>query len=319
MDMINSNGFRCDEHWNRQIELCLGIAVKAHAGQIDKVGLPVILHPLHVGQMGNTPLEVCIGFLHDTLEDTDVTAESLLAEGVDKEIVECVKLLTHDDSVSYLDYIQELIDSDNHAAIEVKLNDLNHNSERAMTYGFGKQHQKCEKAIKLIESSCSWIHILDGDNVFTHNTFILRWNPGTSNFKLEDYKEWIHGDVYPLSLSWSIHDWQKAMIGDHIYMLRMGIDNPRQGLIFKGVITSLPYKDADWKGTDKPCYYVDVECEDYVGTTEDPIVCAGELEASLPGIDWFHGHSGELISDEQAMKLDELWNKRSLEREYREN
>lgn len=131
MDMINSNGFRCDEHWNRQIELCLGIAVKAHAGQIDKVGLPVIQHPLHVGQMGDTPLEVCIGFLHD-------------------------------DSVSYLDYIQALIDSDNHAAIEVKLNDLNHNLERAMTYGFSKQYQKCEKAIKLIESSCSWIHIKTG-------------------------------------------------------------------------------------------------------------------------------------------------------------
>lgn len=166
MNNIMSKEFHCDEHWNKQIELCLSIATKAHAGQIDKVGLPVILHPLHVGNMGETPIEVCVGFLHDTIEDTDVTAESLLAAGVDKEIVDAVCMLTHDKSIPYMAYIQSLIDSDNRLAISVKYHDLYHNYERADAYGFKKQYLKCKRAISLIESSCDWMGIIDGVDAF---------------------------------------------------------------------------------------------------------------------------------------------------------
>ena len=272
-----------------------------------------------VGNHGDTPKEVCVGFLHDVLEDTTFTADNLLAKGVDKDIVECVLLLTHDKNVSYAEYIQNLIDSGNKTAIKVKYTDLMHNSDRAFIYDFVRQSEKCEKAIMLIESSCDWMHILDGNDCIPHNTFIMRWNPEVSNFKLKDYKEWIHEDAYPLSMSWSIHDWAKAKVGDHFYMLRTGVNNPKSGLIFKGKITSFPYKDKNWKDSDSLCYYVDMECEDYVGTMENPIIGVGELEASIPGMDWYQGHSGELLTDEQAALLDKLWNKRSLEREYRED
>ncbi len=166
MDRMMSNGFHCEEHWAKQIELCLSIATKAHAGQIDKVGFPVILHPLHVGNQGETPIEVCVGFLHDVIEDTDMTAEQLLAAGVDKEIVDAVCLLTHDKSVPYEDYIQSLIDTDNRTAICVKYNDLHHNFARADAYGFKKQYMKCKRAISLIESSCLWMNIIDGVDAF---------------------------------------------------------------------------------------------------------------------------------------------------------
>ena len=160
-EIIMSKDFQCDKHWRNQIELCLHIAVEAHHGQVDKVGLPVILHPLEVAKMGETPMEVCVGFLHDTIEDTDITAEALLNAGVDSEIVECVKLLTHDKTISYNDYVQSIIDSDNPVAISVKYNDLTHNAQRAETYGFDKQLQKCVHAMEKIRvsslaSSLSW-------------------------------------------------------------------------------------------------------------------------------------------------------------------
>ena len=96
---------------SEMIELCLRIACEAHKGQIDKVGLPVILHPIHVGEMGKTPNEICVGFLHDTIEDTSMTYEELLSLGVSKEIADSVKILTHQKDVPYFSYVQSIIDS----------------------------------------------------------------------------------------------------------------------------------------------------------------------------------------------------------------
>ncbi len=63
---------------SEMIELCLGIACKAHKGQIDKVGLPVILHPIHVGEMGNSTEEICVGFLHDTIPSREAFSAAKL-------------------------------------------------------------------------------------------------------------------------------------------------------------------------------------------------------------------------------------------------
>ena len=136
---------------SEMIELCLGIACKAHKGQIDKVGLPVILHPIHVGGMGNTPNEICVGFLHDTIEDTDMTYEKLLSLGVSKDICDSVKILTHEEGVPYFDYINKIIASGNATARQVKINDLHHNQARAKKYGFQKQYEKCTKALAIME------------------------------------------------------------------------------------------------------------------------------------------------------------------------
>lgn len=39
------------------IDIALRIATSAHAGQLDRDGYPVILHPLTVGLMGHTDEE----------------------------------------------------------------------------------------------------------------------------------------------------------------------------------------------------------------------------------------------------------------------
>ena len=67
-----------------------------------------------------------MALLHDVVEDSDVTFEQLHDEGFPDEVVEAVKLLTHDESVPYLKYVATL--KDNKIAREEKMTDLKHYS-----------------------------------------------------------------------------------------------------------------------------------------------------------------------------------------------
>lgn len=69
------------------IDIALRIATSAHAGQLDRDGYPVILHPLTVGLMGHTDEEKMAGFLHDVVEDTSYSFEDLLHEGIPTGVV----------------------------------------------------------------------------------------------------------------------------------------------------------------------------------------------------------------------------------------
>ncbi len=132
------------------IDLCLEIALKAHKGQKDLDGNPVILHPLTVGLAGKTPEEQCAGFLHDVVEDTDYTFDDLLEMGVSAEIVEALRLLTHDKNEPYLDYVRRIAESGNELALAVKLNDLHHNLERGRRLGYQRLVDKHESALAIL-------------------------------------------------------------------------------------------------------------------------------------------------------------------------
>ena len=112
------------------IDIALRIATAAHAGQLDRDGHPVILHPLTVGLMGHTDEEKIAGFLHDVVEDSDVTFDDLLREGIPTGIVNALRLLTHEKGTDYFEYVQNIIDSGNPIALQVKFNDLRHNFSR---------------------------------------------------------------------------------------------------------------------------------------------------------------------------------------------
>lgn len=103
------------------------IAFEAHKEQVDKTGVPYIYHPIHLAEQMKDENTICVALLHDVVEDTDMTFEDLEREGFTKEIIDALKLLTHDETVPYLDYVREI--KNNPIATAVKLADLNHNSD----------------------------------------------------------------------------------------------------------------------------------------------------------------------------------------------
>jgi (p)ppGpp synthase/HD superfamily hydrolase len=60
---------------NEAFEVALEIAARAHKGQVDKNGIAYITHPLAVAARLESLELKTIALLHDTIEDTDVTAD----------------------------------------------------------------------------------------------------------------------------------------------------------------------------------------------------------------------------------------------------
>ena len=149
-----------------QIEIALEIAMKAHKGQRDLDGNPVILHPLTVALKGNSESEIVAGLLHDVVEDTEWEFEDLLEAGIDPKVVDALRLLTHSKDVPYLDYVQRIADSHNPIAINVKCNDLDHNLKRGRAGDHLKQVAKHSAAREIIhpyneDESAAWDILID--------------------------------------------------------------------------------------------------------------------------------------------------------------
>lgn len=109
-----------------------------------------------------------------------------------------------------------------------------------------------------------------------------------------------------------IYEWEKAKKGDCFYMERLGDEG--RGIVFRGQFTSDPYLGEDWAGTSKKRYYVDIDCFDASPADGQPHITVEELKSILPEINWDKGHSGQLLTEGQAQKLDELWDSKMEDR-----
>lgn len=142
------------------IDIALSIATQAHAGQLDRDGYPVILHPITVGMMGHTDEEKIAGFLHDVVEDTELTFDDLLARGIPLGVVNALRLLTHEKGTDYYEYVQRIIDSGNPIALQVKYNDLQHNYARGKAYPrLQEKHGKALAMVRAAIEECSKVDL----------------------------------------------------------------------------------------------------------------------------------------------------------------
>ncbi len=112
------------------------IAKKEHDGQFRYDGkTPSIEHPKAVAEsfiIEEYPLcdrndyePMIVAWLHDVIEDTSITYDILIDEGIPRGLVHPISILTRSTKESYLDYILRI--KKNESARKVKLADLEHN------------------------------------------------------------------------------------------------------------------------------------------------------------------------------------------------
>lgn len=80
------------------------IATIAHRGQTDKLGQNYIEHPRRVAERVNGVSEQAIAWLHDVIEDTDVTEHDLREAGIPDDVIAGVRLMTRSDDISDAQY-----------------------------------------------------------------------------------------------------------------------------------------------------------------------------------------------------------------------
>lgn len=134
-------------------------------------------------------------------------------------------------------------------------------------------------------------------------TYVLMWNPAISSVKMED-----HVDSIPNLLTehynWSIYEYQEAKKDDRFVLIRCG--EGKTGLVMCGVFDSNPYQAGDWSGRGRKVFYMDMTPNFIVDPEEAEIITTKELHEAIPSFDWSGGHSGRLLTEEQAKQLEAL-------------
>ncbi len=134
------------------------------------------------------------------------------------------------------------------------------------------------------------------------NTFILRWNPAVSSYKMEDHKkicEQIKRE--PVFYNWSVREWQNLNAGDAFVLLQVGTDN--DGITMIGKFISNAYESDSWRKDGTKIHYADIQIFYACDLSEKRSFNAKYFENKFPNIKWHGGHSGEKISEQDNEKL----------------
>ncbi|MFT4246131.1 MAG: HD domain-containing protein [Micrococcaceae bacterium] len=131
------------------------LAIKAHKGQVDKSGIDYITHPARVAKTlsdeGADPETVAVGWLHDVVEDTEITLEDLRKLGFSQSVVAGVDAMTKRKGEPLKEYLTRV--KANPIAHQVKLADVkdNTNPTRVAALKDEKTKEKLAKKYKFVK------------------------------------------------------------------------------------------------------------------------------------------------------------------------
>lgn len=139
-------------------------------------------------------------------------------------------------------------------------------------------------------------------------TVILKWNPAFSSYSMLHYLNDLNylKDENVSDYDWSVWDHDQIHEGDRFFWVKVGLYG-QTGIVASGKIISEPFKGEDWSGKGRETYYVNFLPDVLLNPDALPILSCDELAKAIPDFDWAKGHSGLVLNDDQAQKLEQLW------------
>ena len=139
------------------VEHALRVALQAHSGQRDKGGQPYILHPIRLMCQMTTAVERTVALLHDVVEDSACTLETLRAEGFSSTVVAAVDHLTRRDEETYQTFIERVQQSP--LATQIKIADLVDNLDASRIPNLTRSNvdrlKKYQRALSVLRNSAT--------------------------------------------------------------------------------------------------------------------------------------------------------------------
>ena len=135
--------------YSETVKKACGIMFNAHKDDLDKGGYPYVFHPFYLATQMDDENSTVVALLHDVIEDhaDKYSLTDLKKEGFCDEVIQALELLTHDETVPYMEYIKAI--SQNGIAKKVKLADLKHNTDTRRVGG--KKPGKYETYLEAIK------------------------------------------------------------------------------------------------------------------------------------------------------------------------
>lgn len=138
--------------------------------------------------------------------------------------------------------------------------------------------------------------------------YVLRWNPDISSCTKEEFMddfEWFKEGAHVNSekwgpdkaLYWTVYDWQSVEYMDLFVMVNVGKEG--NGIMGMGFLHSYPM-DCGPRSRSKLFKLSFSFMQDPAMTG---LLTGDDICRNIPGIDWLHGHSGELIPVDKAEEL----------------
>lgn len=111
------------------VKKACNIMFEAHKDDFDKGGYPYVFHPFYLAAQMTDEASTCTALLHDVIEDhsDSVSFSDLEKEGFPESVISALRLLTHEKTVPYMEYVERL--AHDPVARRVKLADLRHNMD----------------------------------------------------------------------------------------------------------------------------------------------------------------------------------------------
>lgn len=136
------------------LELAKLLSQEAHKNQVDKAGIDYFTgHIQTVVNSVKTNKEKIVAYLHDTVEDTNITIDKIY-EIFGDEIGLAVEIITKTNNIDYFEYINKI--KNNELARVVKIADLKHNMDltrlKTVTEKDLKRYEKYKKALEILEN-----------------------------------------------------------------------------------------------------------------------------------------------------------------------